>query len=45
MEEIINMHKILAGMLEGKIPFGRPKYRCVDNIKTFRRKIRPVNVD
>jgi hypothetical protein len=40
MEEIINMHKILAGILEGKIPFGIPKYRWENNIKTVLRKIR-----
>jgi hypothetical protein len=42
---IINMHTILAGIIEDQLPFGRPKYRWEDNIKTLLREIRHVNVE
>jgi hypothetical protein len=42
---IINMHTILAGIIEDQVPFGRPKYRWEDNIKMLLREIRHVNVD
>jgi hypothetical protein len=29
-----NAYKLLAGKSEGKILLGRPRYMCVDNIKT-----------
>jgi hypothetical protein len=28
-----NAHRLLVRRTEGKRPLGRPKYRCVDNIK------------
>jgi hypothetical protein len=28
-----NAYRILVGMLKGKRPLGRPRHRCVDNIK------------
>jgi hypothetical protein len=31
--EKMNAHKILVGNTEGKRPLGRPRRRCVDNIK------------
>jgi len=44
-ERNINMHKILAGITENQIPFGRPKYRWEDNIKMLLKEMRHVNVD
>jgi hypothetical protein len=29
----MNAYRILVGKSEGKIPPGRPRHRCVDNIK------------
>jgi hypothetical protein len=34
MGELGNAHKILVGKPEGKRPFGRPRHRCEDNIRT-----------
>jgi hypothetical protein len=28
-----NMYRLLVGKLEGKRPLGRPRHRCVDNIR------------
>jgi hypothetical protein len=39
------MHKILVGTIEDQIPFGRPKYRWEDNIKTLLTEMGHVNVD
>jgi hypothetical protein len=33
MGEKRNAYRILVGKSEGKIPLGRPRSRCVDNIK------------
>jgi hypothetical protein len=33
MGEKRNAYRLLVGKAEGKIPLGRPKQRCVDNIK------------
>jgi len=41
---IINMHTILAGIIEDQVSFGRPKYRWED-IKMLLKEIRHVNVD
>jgi hypothetical protein len=34
-----NLYRILVGKLEGKRPLGRPRRRCVDNIKIDLREI------
>jgi hypothetical protein len=39
MGEKRNEYKTLAGKPEGKRPLGRPRRRCVDNIKIDRREI------
>jgi hypothetical protein len=39
MEEKRNAHKILVGKSEGKRPLGRPRRRCMDNIKVDFREI------
>jgi hypothetical protein len=33
MEEKRNAYKLLVGQPEGKRPLGRPRHRCVDNIR------------
>jgi hypothetical protein len=33
MGELRNAYRILVGKPEWKIPLGRPKHRCEDNIK------------
>jgi hypothetical protein len=33
MEEKRNAYRILVGKPEGKRPLGRPRHRCLDNIK------------
>jgi hypothetical protein len=33
MGETRNAYKILVGKPEGKRPLGRPRHRCMDNIK------------
>jgi hypothetical protein len=33
MGETRNAYRILVGKLEGKRPLGRPRRRCVDNVK------------
>jgi hypothetical protein len=40
MWEKRNAYRILVGKLEGKRPLGRPRRRCVDNIKRDLREIR-----
>jgi hypothetical protein len=30
---IVTNHRVLVGQPEGKRPLGRPRHRCVDNIK------------
>jgi hypothetical protein len=39
MEEKRNAYRILVGKPEGKRPLGRPRRRCVDNIKIDLRQI------
>jgi hypothetical protein len=39
MSEMRNVHRILVGKPEGKIPLGRHRYRGEDNIKTDHREI------
>jgi hypothetical protein len=34
MGESKGVYNVSAGISEGKRPFGRPRRRCVDNIKT-----------
>jgi hypothetical protein len=34
----VNAYRILVGKPEGKRPLGRPRRRCVDNIKMDRRE-------
>jgi hypothetical protein len=34
-----NAYRILVGKPEGKRPLGRPRRRCVDNIKTDLREV------
>jgi len=34
MSEEREMYRILVGKPEGKSPLGRPRRRCVDNIRT-----------
>jgi hypothetical protein len=33
MEEKRNVYRLLVGKPEGKRPLGRPRRRCIDNIK------------
>jgi hypothetical protein len=40
-----NACRILLGKLEGRRPFGRPRRRCVDNIKMDLREIRGDGID
>jgi hypothetical protein len=40
-----NAYEILVGKPEGKRPLGRPRRRCVDNIKMDLREIRWDGVD
>jgi hypothetical protein len=45
MEDKRNGHRILVGTPEGKRPLGRPRRRCVDNIKMdFREREREDGV-
>jgi hypothetical protein len=39
MTEKMNAYKILVEMIEGKRPLGRPRRRCVNNIKMDLREI------
>jgi hypothetical protein len=39
------VYRILAGKPEGKRPLGRPRRRCVDNIKMNLREIRWDGMD
>jgi hypothetical protein len=39
MGEKRNAYRILVGEPEGKRPLGRPKHRCMDNIKQDLRRI------
>jgi hypothetical protein len=39
MEEKRNAYRVLVGKPEGKRPLGRPRCRCVDNIKIDLREI------
>jgi hypothetical protein len=39
MEEKRNAYRILVGKPEGKRPLGRPRRRCVDNVKMDVREI------
>jgi hypothetical protein len=39
MEEKRNAYRTLVGKTEGKRPLGRPRCRCVDNIKMDLREI------
>jgi hypothetical protein len=43
--ETRNAYRILAGKPEGKRPLGRPRRRCVDNIKIDVREIGWDGVD
>jgi hypothetical protein len=45
MEEKRNAYRILVGKSEGKRPLGRPRRRCVDNIKMDLREIGWYGVD
>jgi hypothetical protein len=45
MGEQKNAYRILVGKPEEKIPLGRPRCRCVDNIKMDLREIRWNYVD
>jgi len=45
MGEIIYLIKILAGKPEKIRPLGRPRRRCVDNIRMELRKMGEVGVD
>jgi hypothetical protein len=45
MREERNSYRILAGKQEGKRPLGRPRRRCVDNIKMDLREIGLDGVD
>jgi hypothetical protein len=38
-------YRILVGKSEGKTPLGRPRLRCVDNIKMDLREIRGGGMD
>jgi hypothetical protein len=39
MGEKMNAYRILVGKPEGKRPLGRPRHRCVNNIKMVLREI------
>jgi hypothetical protein len=45
MGEKRNAYRVLVGKLEGKIPLGRSRRRCVDNIKMDLREIGWDGVD
>jgi hypothetical protein len=45
MGETRNAYRILVGKPEGKRPLGRPRRRCVDNIKMDHREIEWDGVD
>jgi hypothetical protein len=45
MGEKRNAYRILVGMPEGKRPLGRPRRRCVDNIKMDLRETGRDGVD
>jgi hypothetical protein len=40
-----NVYRLLVGKSEGKRPLGRPRRRCVDNIKIDLREIKWDGVD
>jgi hypothetical protein len=44
-EEIRTPYRILVSKLEGKRPFGRPRYRLEDNIKVHFREIESESGD
>jgi hypothetical protein len=39
LSSVLHAYRILVGNPEGKIPLGRPRRRCVDNIKMDLREI------
>jgi hypothetical protein len=45
MGEVRGAYNILVGRPEGRIPLGRPRRRCEDNVKIYLREIGFRDVD
>jgi hypothetical protein len=45
MEDMRNAYRILVGKPEVKVPLGRPRHRCGDNIRMHLREIGREGVD
>jgi hypothetical protein len=43
--EKMNAYRVLVGKPKGKRPLGRPRRRCVDNIKMYFREIEWSDID